>query len=114
VVPSAAGAIVLVRFPFSDLSQSKLRPAIVLADAGRGDWVLCQITSNPYSDTQAIMLSDESFRQGGLQRTSYARPAKLFTANHELMVAEVGVLTVEALRQVINAVVEVLHSGLKA
>jgi mRNA interferase MazF len=72
VVPSAAGAIVLVRFPFSDLSQSKLRPAIVLADAGRGDWILCQVTSNPYSDTRAIMLSDESFRQGGLQRTSYA------------------------------------------
>jgi mRNA interferase MazF len=114
MVPSAAGAIALVRFPFSDLSQSKLRPAIVLADAGRGDWILCQITSNPYSDTRAIMLSEESFRQGGLQRTSYARPAKLFTANHELMVAEVGVLTVEALRQVVNAVVEVLHSGLKA
>ena len=114
MVPSAAGAIVLVRFPFSDLSQSKLRPAIVLADAGRGDWILCQVTSNPYSDTRAIMLSDESFRQGGLQRTSYARPAKLFTANHELMMAEVGVLTVEALRQVINAVVEVLHSGLQA
>jgi mRNA interferase MazF len=85
VVPSAAGAIVLVRFPFSDLSQSKLRPAIVLADAGRGDWILCQVTSNPYSDTRAIMLSDESFRQGGLQRTSYARPAKLFTTNHELI-----------------------------
>ena len=114
MVPSAAGAIVLVRFPFSDLSQSKLRPAIGLADAGRGDWILCQVTSNPYSDTRAIMLSDESFRQGGLQRTSYARPAKLFTANHELMMAEVGVLTVEALRQVINAVVEVLHSGLQA
>jgi mRNA interferase MazF len=60
------------------------------------------------------MLSDESFHQGGLQRTSYARPAKLFTANHELMVAEVGVLTVGTLRQVINAVIQTLHSGLKA
>jgi mRNA interferase MazF len=103
VVPSAAGAIVLVRFPFSDLSPSKLRPAIVLADAGRGDWILCQVTGNPYSDTRAIMLSDESFRQGGLQRTSYARPAKLFTANHELMMAEVGVLTVEALRRCLKS-----------
>ena len=55
MVPSAAGAIVLVRFPFSDLSQSKLRPAIALADAGRGDWILCQVTSNPYSDTRAIL-----------------------------------------------------------
>ena len=46
----AAGAVVLVRFPFSDPSQSKLRPAVVLAGAGRGDWLLCQITSKPYSD----------------------------------------------------------------
>jgi mRNA interferase MazF len=59
------------------------------------------------------MLSDKSFHQGGLQRTSYARPAKLFTANQELMVAEVGILAGAALKQVIDAVVEVLHSGLQ-
>jgi mRNA interferase MazF len=40
----------MVPFPFSDLSQSRLRPAIVLADAARGDWILCQVTSNPYAD----------------------------------------------------------------
>jgi mRNA interferase MazF len=40
MVTPTAGAIVLVRFPFSDLSQAKLRPAVVLADAGRGDWIL--------------------------------------------------------------------------
>lgn len=33
----AAGAVVLVRFPFSDLSEAKLRPAVVLADCGRDD-----------------------------------------------------------------------------
>ena len=54
MVPSAAGAVVLVRFPFSDLSQTKLRPAVVLADAGRGDWILCQVTSNPYGDPRAV------------------------------------------------------------
>ncbi len=35
----AAGQVVIVRFPFSDLSASKLRPAVVLAEAGRGDWM---------------------------------------------------------------------------
>ena len=46
----AAGQVVIVHFPFSDLSQSKLRPAVVLAEAGRGDWLLCQISSKSYGD----------------------------------------------------------------
>ncbi len=41
----AAGQVVIVHFPFSDLTASKLRPGVVLAEAGRSDWVLCQITS---------------------------------------------------------------------
>ena len=58
------GAVILVHFPFSDLSQTKLRPAVVLADAGRGDWILCQVTSNPYGDARAIELEDASFNVG--------------------------------------------------
>ncbi|MGH7865787.1 MAG: hypothetical protein ACREQB_12410 [Candidatus Binataceae bacterium] len=69
-----------MRFPFSDLSQAKLRPAVVLAGAGRGDWILCQVTSKPYADARAIKLEDASFATGSLRVTSYARPGKLFTA----------------------------------
>ena len=50
----SVGSVVLVRFPFSDLSSSKLRPAVVLADVDRQDWVLCQVTSNPYSDPEQL------------------------------------------------------------
>ena len=81
MVAPAAGAIVLVRFPFSDLSQTKLRPAVVLADAGRNDYILCQITSKAYGDISAIDLDDGAFASGSLRVLSYARPAKLFTAN---------------------------------
>jgi hypothetical protein len=77
----SAGAVVLVPFPFSDLSSAKLRPAAVLAAAGRGDFILCQITSNPYADPAAVELTDAEFASGSLQRTSYARPGKLFTAH---------------------------------
>jgi len=45
--PFAAGQVVLLPFPFSDLSRSKFRPALLLADAGRGDWIACQITRKP-------------------------------------------------------------------
>ena len=46
MVTPSAGAVVLVPFPFSDLSQSKLRSAVVLADADKGDFVLYQIANN--------------------------------------------------------------------
>ena len=35
----SVGDIVFVHFPFSDLSKSKLRPALVLADAEKGDLI---------------------------------------------------------------------------
>jgi mRNA interferase MazF len=65
VVAPSAGEVVLVPFPFSDLSQSKLRPAVCLADAGRGDWVLCQITSSPYGDPSAVPLDATDSRRAG-------------------------------------------------
>ena len=56
VIPSA-GDIVVLPFPFSDLSESKVRPAVVLARANKSDWILCQITSNPYGDAQAVVIA---------------------------------------------------------
>ena len=41
MVAPTAGEVVVIPFPFSDLTQSKVRPALCLADAGRGDYVLC-------------------------------------------------------------------------
>lgn len=108
-----AGAVVLVRFPFSDLSSSKLRPAVVLADSGRDDFLLCQITSNPYADSRAVELTLASFETGGLQRTSYARPGKLFTSNTALIARQVGRLSREAHRGVAEAVIHLLRTGLE-
>ncbi|MGP8200459.1 MAG: type II toxin-antitoxin system PemK/MazF family toxin [Limisphaerales bacterium] len=88
----AAGQVVIVHFPFSDLTASKLRPAVVLADAGRNDWILCQITSKSYGDPRAINLEASDFAQGSLRLTSFARPGKLFTAHASLVAGNVGEL----------------------
>ena len=111
MVAPAAGVIVLVRFPFSDLSQTKLRPAVVLADAGHGDWILCQVTSKPYGDARAIKLEDANFASGSLRVTSYTRPAKLFTANRDLIVAQVATLNQESFTQIIDTVVKLFRGG---
>jgi mRNA interferase MazF len=106
----STGEVVLVPFPFSDLSTSKVRPAVCLADAGRGDWVLCQITSSPYGDPAAVPLDAPDFASGGLLVASYARPGKLFTAHAGLFVRSVGVLTPAALGRVLAAVAALFQS----
>lgn len=106
----ASRQVILLPFPFSDLSASKLRPALLLADAGRGDWILCQITSNPYADGRAVPLAESDFATGGLQRISYARPAKLFTAHESLFQRSAGGLTDHAHTRVVSVIVDLLQS----
>ena len=109
--PFATRQVILLPFPFSDLSASKLRPALLLASAGKGDWLLCQITSNPYADPRAVTLAEADFAEGGLQRVSHARASKLFTAHESLFKRAVGVLKVERHAQVVEAVVEMVRAG---
>ena len=111
MVTPSAGEVVLVPFPFTDLSATKVRPAVCLTDAGRGDWVLCQITSNAYGDPAAVPLDAPDFASGGLLTASFARPGKLFTGNGSLMVRSVGKLTDAAIQRILDAVVRLLRPG---
>ncbi len=108
--PIGRRSVVLVPFPFSDLSTRKLRPALVLADAGRGDWLLCQITSKPYGDPVAVELAAADFDVGGLQIVSQARPLKLFTAHESLLRGVAGVLSSQAHARVLAALFTSLNS----
>ena len=107
----AAGQVVIVHFPFSDLTASELRPAVVLAEAGRGDWVLCQITSKSYGDPRAIQLDPSDFAHGSLRLTSYARPGKLFTAHSSLVAGQVGELQSAKFTRIREAVVRLIQKA---
>ena len=107
----ASRQVILLPFPYSDLSQQKIRPALILADAGRGDWLLCQITSNPYADSLAVELLPSAFASGGLQRVSYARPNKLFSAHESLFKGIAGSLTASAQQLVVEAIVSLVRQG---
>lgn len=105
MVTPAPGVVVVVRFPFSDLSSSKFRPAVVIASAGDSDWILCQVTSNPYADPEALRVSPSSFASGGLNGSGFARPGKLFTANSSIISGHAGVLTTKAHHAIVEAVI---------
>jgi mRNA interferase MazF len=105
----AAGEVVILPFPYTDLSPGKLRPVLLVASAGRRDWIVCQITSNPYADLHPIAISFDHFVTGGLPHTSYLRPGKLFTAHESIIVGSQGVLKPSALDAARNAVAQVIQ-----
>lgn len=83
---------------------------MVLADAGRGDWILCQVTSRSYADPRAMEITDQDFDRGSLRVVSYARPVKLFTAHQGIFVAESGELKPASLQSIIQGGVSLLHN----
>lgn len=101
------GSVVLIRFPFSDLSSQKLRPAVILASAGKGDYILCQVTSKPY-DTESLELGKNAFSQGTLHRQSFARPGKLFTANESILLKKIACLNAEFVGRLVDRVVAII------
>ena len=111
MVTPSIGAVVLVPFPFSDLSNSKLRPAFIVAEAGKNDWVCVQITSNPYSDHAAIEVKDSDFKTGSLRRISYARPGKLFTASRMIFKREVGILKGRKVDEIKSSIIEIIKAS---
>jgi mRNA interferase MazF len=92
------GDIVLVQFPFSDLSQTKLRPALVLAASMNIDEItLCFISSQKVkslnSNEFSIVKSDDDFAQTGLKTDSKIRVTRIITLESKLILRKLGKLS---------------------
>ena len=87
------GDVVLAPLPFTDLSEIKVRPAVVVADVGTQDWILCQITSRPPSRDRHIPIEPDDMQRGRLRRRSWARPDRLYTVNQRVFRHTVGRLS---------------------
>jgi mRNA interferase MazF len=88
--PLARGDIVLVLFPFTDLSTTKRRPAVVLwADPTQADFTLAFISSQRMGSVgvgeAAVMPSHPEFSLTGLSTPSKIRATKLVTLSRTLL-----------------------------
>ena len=103
------GDVVVVPFPFSDLTQAKRRPALVVAELQGDDLLLCQITSQRIRDNYAIPLEDTDFQSGSLKQSSNIRPNRLFTADRHIVLYKVGQLRAEKMTEVVRKIVEIVQ-----
>ncbi|MFQ5651518.1 MAG: type II toxin-antitoxin system PemK/MazF family toxin [bacterium] len=96
--------IVVIPFPFSDLTQAKRRPTLVLAAPKGNDLILCQITSQKVRDDYAIPLDDSDFQTGSFKQTSNIRPNRIFTAD------KVGEVKRAKTNSVIKKIIHILET----
>jgi mRNA interferase MazF len=89
------GDVVLVRFPFTDLRTTKVRPAIVLAVHGEDVVVIGIFSTLPTALKDTWLLIEErhpSFPQTGLKRSSVAKGEKVAVIHHSIIRATIGSL----------------------
>ena len=86
------GDIVLVPFPFTDLSSTKKRPALVVSPDGFNehahDIVLVAVTSQP-SNRHVVAIDEDDYVDGKLPRASFVKVSKLFTTHPTLVLKKV-------------------------
>ncbi len=111
------GAIVLARFPFTDLSGSKRRPALVLSGQNpqSHDVILAFISSvvpATLRDADLFLdINEEHFVSTGLRKSSIIKLDKLATLDKELITGEMGEInfrTMESVKEKLKTVLELV------
>jgi mRNA interferase MazF len=94
------GDILLLPFPFSDLSQAKPRPTVIVAKnpTRNGDYIVAKITSNLHNDADSFLLGVGT-TVGTLPAISEVRCNELATIDRRIIIKKFTTLTPLALEE---------------
>src|ERR1039458_7068001 len=102
------GDIVLVSFPFTDLTATKKRPALVISPDSvnqlNQDLILAAITSHITEDQHGLPLQESDFLEGKLPKKSMLKLTKIFTMHSTRLVKKIGSLKPTKTDQVLSQV----------
>jgi mRNA interferase MazF len=101
------GDIVLIPFPFTDLSGTKLRPALVLAVSSADVTVAFITTQTAWKEPTDVELQPDV--NTGIKKASLIRPAKLATIDKTFVIGKIGSLSLNLLDQVNGSLKQILQ-----
>lgn len=102
------GDIVVIPFPYSDLTNAKRRPALVIAESSHNDLILAQITSQGTRDSFSVTIANNDFSHGSLPKISNVRPNKLFTADSGIILYKIASLNSDKVIEIIDIIVKII------
>lgn len=107
-----AGDVVLVPFPFTNLTSSKTRPAFVLSlqdcNEGAQDVLVCGMTSNLRRSDHSVLIETGDMVEGELKATSRAKVDKIVALQQDLIRSKVGSVKGSVLERVIKELLSIL------
>ena len=96
--------IVLVPFPYSDLSSYKRRPVLIISNDSynqtKEDVIVCILTSNTFRDEYSVPVNNDSLEYGLLPEPSVKKAAKLFTIHQAKIIKKFSILNTQTFRSI--------------
>ena len=106
------GEIIWVKFPFSDASTVKLRPALIISNNlvnRTGDYLLMQITSSIRNDSLSLAIKENDFTGTPLLKQSELRLHKVFILHESLIAGGITNVSSVFMKTVINELLKLLE-----
>ncbi|MBS3770988.1 MAG: type II toxin-antitoxin system PemK/MazF family toxin [Bacteroidales bacterium] len=99
------GDIILIPFPFTDLSGNKKRPALVLASGDMDMTVAFISTQIKWKETTDVLLKPN--RANGLKKESLVRLSKLATIDKDLAIGLIGRVDKDTIKSINQNLIEI-------
>ena len=94
------GAVVLVPFPFTDLSGNKVRPALVLHAQVKGDDCIVGFISSVQKKPEKFDVFIAQSKSNGLKADSVIKVEKIATLQKKIFIGELGALESAYMKEV--------------
>mgnify|MGYP006298855605 CR=1 FL=1 len=108
------GDIVIIKFPFSDLSRVKKRPSLIISNDlvnQTGDYLMVQITSKIRNDELSLEINQKHYiDQKALPLQSYIRLHKIFLLNEDLIISKYTAVKESFMNTIIERIIKLLKS----
>ncbi len=105
-------SVILIPFPYTDLSGAKKRPALVISslafNSSNDDVICCLVTSNPEDMQHSIKITNKDMEKGYLEFDSKVKPYRIFTVNKRLIYKFLGKLNLAKSKLIVEEINKII------
>ena len=99
--------IVLIPFPYSNLTTNKKRPVVIISNKNYNDKnkdiICCAITSKFKNEKENIIIEDQNLETGKLKVKSAIKPEKIYSLFKKRIIKIIGKLKVDKSKEIIKS-----------